>query len=72
MEATESELETEVEELRRLVAVIEEGKQGFVASSGRSRFGGKKTEKTERKLGGTAARSLMMKLASGVGKNLPG
>ena len=61
LEAEKSELETEVEELRRLVAaggdpmieeVIEEGKQGVVGSSGRFRFSGKKTKKTERKLGG--------------------
>ena len=54
LEAEESELETEVEELRRMVAaggdpmteeVIEEGKQGVVATWGRSRFGGKRRKR---------------------------
>ena len=77
LEAAESELEIEVEELRRLVAVgrdpmieevVLEGNQGVVGNHGRSRSGGRKTKNTERKLGGMAARCLLIKVASGMSR----
>ena len=40
----------------------------MAASVGRRRFGGKETKKIGRKLGGMAARTLMMKLATGMSK----
>ena len=89
VEDEEKELETEVDDLRKLIAaerapmiegVIEEDNPRVVLCSRRSRFGGKKTKKTQRNMGGMAVRTLMMKLATStskkelteVSKRLPG